>query len=593
MSSAEARAAATRAFSLLAHAKFHWNLEHGRRALFSAEYERFLTELARIAQIVPLRDLPVSDPAAIRVGLRFDVDGDLLTAVHTASVEHRLGVPATYFFLPTADYYGRWEKGVVERDPGALLAVRYLQDALGREIGYHDDWIRLFVEHGIEPERGLSDELGHWRAQGLRVASICSHNSAYVHGIGSFEIWYGQSIDGRREASAAGRTVRLGHLSLAEFGLEYDANFITEVTWRDAPLEMHGRRWERAERMSRDVDFQFFVGFGGLCTVQRGRGSETVASDVPLADMPRMIRDAGPGTRWLLLGHPEYFASVPTVDGVRDAYAQWATQTGPRGGFAGRVDAAWEAAMSRSRAAFVAAERLRGGAFVRRPASLRATIRRYSRANSEGIYWENSRAGVHFMAPYMERTFDFVSSLSPGLESTSVLDLAGGCGNLGLALMLHGLATYTLNDIHTARIEWAKRLFRDYGLELDCSASDLRTARFARHYEFVALLGWENFEVTYEEAVAAARRWQAPGGWLLLTYQDYDEYRIGGWGDLYREWHDREARYRDGLYTVSRQKLVAILEGRGYRTRSMCYAGHEVSARGYYPQYLLGARLEA
>jgi len=582
---------ATHAFSQLAFDKFHWNAAHSKRALFTRDYERFLDHLCHFARIVPLRELPGRDPQAIQVGLRFDVDSDLHTALFTAEIEHHLGIPATYFILPTAEYYGAWSKDGVDRNPGALLAMCHLQNILGREIGYHDDWVRLFVEHAIAPERSIAQELECWRGLGVEVSGICSHNSAYVYGVGAFEVWEGQSIDARGEAVLADRKIRLGHLSLSQFGLGYDANFLTEATWRGEPLQMHGREWSKAELISRDVDYQFFLGYDGLCTVQTGRRAQTVAEFVPLADMPELIHSKGKGMRWLFLGHPEYFGRIPTLENVPAAYDDWVRGSIPPEGRKGRIQRKLEQEMESSGTAIKVAKLLFGRQFVARPASLRARIRYFARRNNEGVYWENARPGVHFMAPYMERAFDFILSRASALSRASLLDLAGGCGNLGLALLIRGLGNYVLNDTHGTRLVWAAKMFAEYGFALESNGDDLRRAHFGRSFDFITLLGWENFDVPYDEAIAASRRWQNPGGWLILTYQDNEEYRAGRWDELYRQWHGNAPEFRDGLYTVSRRVLTRILEDKGYELQALQYSGHAVSERGYYPQYLAFARL--
>lgn len=582
-------------FSVLVH---HRLVEHAEdHSLFSGAYEDFLKAVLEFAEIVPLADIRRRRADRIRLGLRMDVDRDPYSALFTAGIEHHCGVPSTYFFLPTAEYYGIWEGGRLRRNSGIFDEMLYLQDRLRREIGYHDDGIKLFVDHGLAPDVSLSQELAYWRDRGLRPRGICSHNSAYVYGVGSFEIWEGQSIEGRTSAQVKGRTLPLGTLPLRRFGLEYDANFITEVRWMQEPLAMHGRVWGRAEELSRDVDALFFLGYGGRCTVHTGRRGEMIAADVPLSDMPRLIREKGKGQRWLFMGHPNYFGRVPAGAVGRDRFAEWVAQGGSRSrnGEEKRsrmwpVHVALTSTVPMINAPFAIGKAWFGDRFLRNPETIRNRLRYYSRKHREGVYWENARPGVHFMAPYMERAFNLILALEPDLQACSLLDLAGGCGNLGLALSLFGLKRYVLNDVHPSRMAWARRLFTDYGFQLNTAPGDLRALDLAETFRTVTLLGWENFDVSYEEAIAAARRAQGTAGWFLLTYQDFDEYVLGRWEEEYREWHGVQPKTEDGRYTISRRKLVELLRTHRYELMSLDYANHEQSARGYYPQYVVCAK---
>ncbi len=587
-----------RPFSVLAHGPSENYGVGNEDCLCSSDYEAFLEELRKVATVVPLEQVTRREAGSIRVGLRLDVDRDLFSALFTARIEYALGLPATYFFLPTSDYYGTWENGRVHRNSGTFEAMRYLQDSLEREIGYHDDCVKLYADFDLEPEVGLQQELQEWRRHGLKPRSICSHNSAYVYGVGSFEVWEGQSIEGRTSAEVHSKPLMLGTLRLGDFGLAYDANFISQVRWRPEPLEMHGQQWTNAEEMSRNVDYLFFLGRGGKCTVHTGDQCRLISDEVPLSDMPKMISERGKGCTWLFMGHPNYFGKLPRVPVLRNIAVDWPPQNAASDLKASREKALVNLgrelvthSVQKFDAAFTIGVKLFGDRFLLDPKTIRNRIRYHARKHGEGRYWDNARPGVHFMAPYVERACNLVASLAPDLRGASVLDVAGGCGNFGLALSLLGLKRYLLNDTNPMRVEWAKDLFHDYGMELAAVVSDLRALRTEEKFEFVTLLGWENFDVTYDEAIASARKVQKKGGWLLLTYQDHDEYLLGNWPALYQEWHGTQPRFEEGRYTITRRRLTEILRAHGYRMITLMYAGHEPQSRGYYPQYLLCATL--
>ena len=554
------------------------------------EYAEFLERLKKIATVVPLREITRSRSGAPLVGLRYDVDSAPLISLFMARVEKDLDVPATHFFLPTSHYYGTWTAGQVQRNPGVFSLMRYLQQELGREIGYHDDWTRLFVEQGLSAEESIGRELSYWRKSGIDVRAIVAHNSAYVYGVGNYEVWRNQAIDNRTESDLNGRKVRLNHLALSDFGLDYDANFITRLTWLGRPYANHGKVWDKAEFIERDVDYLIGFGKGSLCAIYSGTNAfEPLKANIPLLEVPDFIHSMGSSKRWLFLGHPDYFAKIPHFDQSVDFLSNLGREGRSHALYFLRDKMVSYAA--HSRLLFKAATALCGLESASNPTVLRERIRYYSRRYKEGVYWENNRPGVHFMAPYLEKAFNLIHNAHPDLTKISLLDMAGGCGNLGLALSMAGLDQYVLNDTHATRLEWAKRLWLDFGRRLTVNADDLRRLTLGKTFDVVTLMGWENFDVTFEEAVAVASRHLKLNGLLILTFQEYDQYCLGNWEQTYFSSHGFKPPLRDGLYTICLHKLNGILNRFGLQIADLDVSGHGLSPHGYHPQYLLCARL--
>ncbi len=68
------------------------------------------------------RDLHAEDPTPRTAHLRHDVDGDLIGAVMCAEMLTHLEIPASFYVLHTAPYYGQWveedgEKVFIRRGP--------------------------------------------------------------------------------------------------------------------------------------------------------------------------------------------------------------------------------------------------------------------------------------------------------------------------------------------------------------------------------------------------------------------------------------------------------------------------------------------
>lgn len=577
-------------FSVMARDRFETNRKWSNDMVSVFDYADFIGALKQVADIVPLAQITQPAGDRICVGLRYDVDACFLSALYMARIEKDLGVPATYYFLPTASYYGEWSSAGVKRNEGIFRLMLYMQNELDREIGYHDDWTKLFVDFALPPKETFEKELEYWRSRGLRVKSIVAHNSAYVYGIGNYELWNGQAIEGRTSAKLAGKDVKLNHLNRTEFGLDYDGNFFRNVTWLGKPHDAHGQTRENAERISRDVDYALGISKQGLCGIYAADGMTPISENIPLAKVPREIASFGKGKRWIVLGHPDYFAKVPQMPGLADRMSEWVANTESRGSGLLRPLVNWTSSWN---GAYALCRLLGGQSLARTPEMLRNRIRNYSRRNNEGAYWENARPGIHLMATYVEKTFNLIRAKFPDLSQVSLLDIAGGCGNLGLALKIFGLREYVLNDTHQARLVWSTQLFKDYGFELITDDTDMRVIDAKKKHDAVSILGWENFDVTFEQAIQAAARCLRPGGLLVITNQDYDLYRIGGWQRVYEDAHKRTPPYRDGLYVINLHHMANLLKANGFKILDWDTSGHLIYANGAHPQHVMAAELEA
>src|SRR5205807_4619721 len=91
------------------------------------------------------------------IALRHDVDDRLESALELARREHARGLRATYFVLHSAPYWER--EDLVER-------LRELQ-ALGHELGWHNDLVTLALVHGRDPAEYLRRELDRLRSAGI------------------------------------------------------------------------------------------------------------------------------------------------------------------------------------------------------------------------------------------------------------------------------------------------------------------------------------------------------------------------------------------------------------------------------------------
>lgn len=189
------------------------------------EYERFLDRLGERA-VVPLRDFARGEGD---LALRHDVDDQLDSALELARREHDRGLRATYFVLHTASYYGR-----------ADLSERLLElQALGHEVGWHNDLVTLALVQGVDPRAYLERELQRLRGAGLDVTGVAAHGSPWCHRRG----FHNQYAFADLEQPIPGFPTRFEPIgTLADFGFAYDAYHLGEdVYFSDSSFDT-GRR---------------------------------------------------------------------------------------------------------------------------------------------------------------------------------------------------------------------------------------------------------------------------------------------------------------------------------------------------------------
>jgi len=194
---------------------------------------------------VPLREfLGTADDARRVVGLRHDVDDRLESALVLGRLEHARGVRSTYFVLHSAPYY--------RRRADLLDALRTLQDEYGHEVGWHNDLVSLQCSTGIDTRVYLARELAWLRDEGIDIRGVAAHGSYLGHRYGFANHYFFEHVvapfPGFPNIDVVplgdGRSVRIAKGTLAEFGLEYDADELgEEARYSDALFDASGHRW--------------------------------------------------------------------------------------------------------------------------------------------------------------------------------------------------------------------------------------------------------------------------------------------------------------------------------------------------------------
>ena len=195
-----------------------------------AEYDRFLDRLVG-RDVVPLREFATGSGDT---ALRHDVDDRVESALELARREHARGLRATYFVLHTASYYGR---------PDLLDRLRELQ-ALGHEIGWHNDLVTLALVHAVDPEPYLRRELERIRGGGIDLVGVSAHGSPWCDRLG-FHNDYAFADLPQPLPGFPTRFAPIG--TLADFGFEYDAYSLGEDAYFSDSRFVEGRREHPAD----------------------------------------------------------------------------------------------------------------------------------------------------------------------------------------------------------------------------------------------------------------------------------------------------------------------------------------------------------
>ena len=182
--------------------------------------------------------------------LRHDVDNGIDVSMQMAQLEYKNDLRATYFLLPpspffaSVNYYGRFDGKKMVRNPRLADYAKFLLDK-GHYVGLHNNIAELAVFMHRSLRDVLSDEINFFEQNGINLAGTAGHGSPFFHDndFVSCEIFeeglVKPGFERGRVVSVNGSSFRLHSLSLADFGLSYEAYSLPH----DFYLSDSGQKW--------------------------------------------------------------------------------------------------------------------------------------------------------------------------------------------------------------------------------------------------------------------------------------------------------------------------------------------------------------
>lgn len=190
------------------------------------QYTQLLDKLSeRKFRVLPINDMRNTfDNSKVIVGLRHDVDFNPFKALEMARLEERYGFRATYYFLATAEYYGRITDKALVRSHGIEYLLKEISNT-GSEIGIHNDLLSVQVLHGMDPLEFNKEDLRFYELLDIPIYGTASHGSPLAkQTVPNYEVF--SDFSKNDSALYNGKKFPLGRYSLKQLGFDYEAYFI-------------------------------------------------------------------------------------------------------------------------------------------------------------------------------------------------------------------------------------------------------------------------------------------------------------------------------------------------------------------------------
>jgi len=249
-----------------------------------SEYEALLACLDdEKFEVVSLLDMNVTeDPSKVIVGLRHDVDRHPFKAVEMALMEKKHGFGASYYILPNAYYAGAYVDGQYQRYQ-EMGEVYQRISSQGMEIGIHNDLLTMQLSRDIDPVGFNAKTVEYFQSLGIATVGSVAHGSPLMRQLALTNYYvFSDFVDldpqKRRKITWNDGTYELGTKSMAEFGFQYEANFVNKNVY----ISDAGGNWKY--------------------TV-----ADTLFKGVDTVKIIEVLRNSIPGDRIQILTHPVWW----------------------------------------------------------------------------------------------------------------------------------------------------------------------------------------------------------------------------------------------------------------------------------------------
>jgi ubiquinone/menaquinone biosynthesis C-methylase UbiE len=210
---------------------------------------------------------------------------------------------------------------------------------------------------------------------------------------------------------------------------------------------------------------------------------------------------------------------------------------------------------------------------------LGSQIQNYSRKfDNYPPYFDCMEFEGKFVRPFVSKSVKCIAELQPN-RSSSILDVCGGPGNQGLALLKNGYRDYTNCDIDVIRMKWGALVWAENGQKMNYVRMDA-TKKFTfsdQTFDIVTLLGWESPTLPYSYTLDECSRVLKNEGLLIFTYHDELEVIEGNWDA------DPERKYSFLPYSIGEDALNLLLSRNRLVRLNTEYSGYRKELHDFFP----------
>lgn len=243
--------------------------------------------------------------------LRHDIDSNPGTAIRMTRHLARLGIPSSFFLLPSNSYY-YIDKGTRERSP-QLINIIYSLILTGCEIGLHNN----AFEYKSSGPQVIKDEIKWLNSIGAKIKGTVAHNTLASYRAENYEIFKERILFKRKT------DIPLGSLSETKLGLTYEGTFTRPRSYLSIEIiekyisaiipDIQSEAWMRGYLHENPyheclIDYQYWLIGDNQWIINN---KELFKWKVGIEEVIETISKSPLGTTHIFVIHPDYFQIDP------------------------------------------------------------------------------------------------------------------------------------------------------------------------------------------------------------------------------------------------------------------------------------------